>query len=246
MIKDYLSIRSDSTDVTESTISFDNCSKSLKISYPLFTEPAQYLRFRNGGLISGFVKRFVEQWAIDRCLNRLKDVKTICDCPCGPGRLFPYWKKRQFRVIGAELSEPMISAARQMHTDLGLHGYVLKADAFDLDQEVGEVPDMVASVRFCYYFDSNVRIKLIRTLASISRRYLLLQYKTKETLKGQRNTSSSKMQKRSHRSSKHYSTNQEIIDELQTAGLKCLRIENISQASDFSFVLAEKTNGKVY
>ena len=212
-----------------------------QIPYPIFSKPEQYLRFRNGGRIFGFFKRFVEYRAIDRCLSGLHDVKTICDCPCGPGRLFPYWKKRNYHIIGAELSEPMVDAARQRHDAFGLRGSVSRADAFNLDEELDELPDMVASIRFCYYFDKNTRLELIQQLAKATRKYLLLQYKTKQTLKGMRNTSPSKLRRRTHPSSKHYLTNQEIAEEIQIAGLKCLRIENISQASDFAFVLAEKS-----
>lgn len=224
--------------MTQSVISSERIHQ---IPYPIFSKPEQYLRFRNGGIIFGFIKRFVEYRAIDRCLSSLHDVKTICDCPCGPGRLFPYWKKRNYHIIGAELSEPMVNAARQRYDEFGLRGSVSRADAFNLDQEIsGELPDLVASIRFCYYFNKDARIELIQKLANTSRRYLLLQYKTKETFKGMRNTSPSKLRRRTHPCSKHYLTNQEIAEEIQIAGLKCLRIENISQASDFTFVLAEK------
>jgi len=72
-----------------------------------------------------------------------------------------------------------------------------------------------------------------------------VQYKTSQTWKGKRNLARIKSGKRSHPSSKKYCSHQDIINEVQEAGLICKRIETVSQASDFVFVLAEKPNNEV-
>jgi len=81
-------------------------------SYPLFANPEEYMEFRKGGLFFGYFKRWFEWRAVDRCLRGLKDISTVCDAPCGPGRLFLYWQKRKLRVIAVDLSGPMVSAAK--------------------------------------------------------------------------------------------------------------------------------------
>lgn len=212
------------------------------IPYPLFKKPIEYMNFRKGGFFRGHFKRWSERRAIDRCLSGLSDIRTVCDCPCGPGRLFPYWKRKSLRIIGVDLSDPMVDAAVGKQNELGIYGSILKGDAFNLKPYLKEKPDLVASVRFCYYFDGGNRIDLLQSLASASRRYILVQYKTSQTRKGKRNLARIKSGKRSHPSSKKYCSHQDIINEVLEAGLICQRIESVSEASDFVFVLAEKPN----
>lgn len=209
-------------------------------SYPLFVNPKEYLEFRKGGFFLGYFKKWSEWRAIDRCLMGIEDISTVCDAPCGPGRLFPYWQKRRLRVIGVDLSVPMVGAAKTRHSQMDLCGYVIRGDAFHLQECLAEAPDMVASVRFCYYFDREERVNLLHSLASVSRRYLLLQYKTFETLKGRRNFGCIRSGRRSHPSSKRYCSYHSIAEEIAGAGLKCLRVKPISEASDRVFVLVRK------
>lgn len=115
--------------------------------------------------------------------------------PCGPGRLFPYWKKRGVGTLGVDLSDEMVEAARLRKIDLDIPGEVIKADAFCLHDVLSEKPDLVASIRFFYYFDRPQRIQLLRSLASTARKYLLLQYKTMSTLKGRRTFTRSRNKK---------------------------------------------------
>jgi len=97
----------------------------------------------------------------------------------------------------------------------------------------------VTSVRFCYYFDRSGRIALLRSLAAASRRYVLVQYKTAETLRGQKTFSRTQGKKIPYQP-KQFCTYEEMRREIEEAGLKCMRIKLISQASDRVFILAEK------
>ncbi len=81
------------------------------MDYPLFKNPKEYLAFRKGGIFAAPVKQWAERHTLDRCLKGIKDIHTVCDCPCGPGRLFPYWQKKGFNLIGADLSDEMVAAA---------------------------------------------------------------------------------------------------------------------------------------
>ena len=213
-------------------------------TYPLFANPKAYLRIRRGKFGSDWLKRWFEHRAIDRCLRGIEDVRTVCDAPCGPGRLFRYWRKKSMAVIGLDLSPPMVEAAKTAHRELNLQGIVLAGDAFSLSEHLKEsgTPDLVASIRFCYYFQSDKRIELLRSLAEASRRYVLVQYKTMATMKGRRNLARSKWRKGTVR--KYFSRHQEIGDEMREAGLNCLRIQPIGLASDRVFVLGERMSGK--
>lgn len=203
--------------------------------YPLFEEPDRYLACREGRGLSGWLKRWSEGRALDRCLGETEGVRSVCDVPCGPGRLFPYWKKRDLRVVGVDLSEPMVRAARDRHTLLGLDGAVRRADAFSVGEVLSEPPDLVACVRFLYYFQPGERLRLLRGLAKVTRRYLLLQYKTLETSRGRRHG----IHEQRRGGERHFHTNLDILEELDRAGLRCLRLQTVSAASDRAFVLAE-------
>jgi hypothetical protein len=143
-------------------------------------------------------------------------------------------------VIGVELSDPMIAAATQRHAALRLAGEVRKGDVFALRSALGSPADVVASVRFAYYFDRPRRLDLLRALAAASRRWVLVQYKTSQTFKGRRNLASAAGKSGSGHAPKFFCTYDEIRAECVEAGLKCLAIERISIGSDRVFVLAEK------
>ena len=211
--------------------------------YPLFDRPEEYMRLRESAHGLGFLKRWFERRAIARCLKLVGEIGTLCDAPCGPGRLFPCWTRWARTVIGVELSDPMVAAARQLHASLGLAGDVRKGDAFALRSSLDSPADVVASVRFAYYFDRPRRLELLRALAAASRRWVLVQYKTSQTFKGRRSLAGEAGKTRPGRSTKFFCTDDEIRAECAEAGLKCLAIERINLGSDRVFVLAEKPAG---
>jgi SAM-dependent methyltransferase len=203
--------------------------------YPVFLDPERYMKCRVSYGPLGRLKMWSEHRALDRCLAATTGVNTVFDVPCGPGRLFPYWMRRGLGVTAMDMSEPMIEVAAALHHKLGLEGSVSVGDAFQLEGDAAKA-DLVASVRFVYYFEPEKRIALFRSLAAASRRYVLIQYKTSATWKGHRNDARS----RSKRRSKHFSTRQQILDEVRAAGLIPLRVEPIGEFSDRAFVIAEK------
>ena len=214
----------------------------IAVQCPLFDNPDQYLRLRKGSFFVRFLKRKAEERALDSCLRGLDAVRSVCDAPSGPARLFSYWGAKGYRVIGVDLSEPMVEAAAKEHRRLGLQGVVHRGDVFLLSGILEDEPDLVASIRFAYYFDRERRIALMRSLAAASRRYVLVQYKTSDTLKGR--IIERRSRTRGRRPAKHYCSFGEMAQEVREAGLVCLRIAPISQFSDRAFVLAEKPQGQ--
>jgi hypothetical protein len=214
----------------------------MALACPVFDNPERYLELRKGRSIWRFLKRRSEERALDWCLRGLDDVRTVCDAPSGPARLFEYWGGKGFRVIGVDISVPMVRAAEEEHHRLGLEGGVHFGDVFRLRGVVEEEVDLVASIRFAYYFDRETRIALMRSLAAATRRYVLVQYKTSETLKGRM------VERRSwanmRRPAKHYCSFEQSAAEVREAGLVCLRIAPISEFSDRAFVLAGKPQGQ--
>ncbi len=207
-----------------------------ELSYPVFRDPEQYTKLRVSHGMLGRLKQWSEHKALDGCLSTTEGVKTICDVPCGPGRLFYYWQRKNLRVHGRDFSQPMADAATRLHAELKLDGTVAAGDAFHLQGAVTETPDLVASVRFVYYFESPERVRLLRSLAAASRRYVLAQFKTSETYRGRRNDARSRVENRG----KHHCSSAQMLQEVREAGLTPLRVQPIGEFSDRVFVLAEK------
>ncbi len=210
-------------------------------NYPLFNRPEQYLEFREKKGFYRFFKRYFEWRSLDRCFKGVDDVESVCDCPCGPGRLFDYWKKKGCRLTGVDYSKPMVEASRKLVKEENDSVYYY--DAFKLHETGLERPDLVASVRFVYYFKRELRVQLLKVFSEFSRKYVLVQYKTSKTRRGRKNYERSKDKK----DSKYFNTYRQIIEELNEAGLSCIRIVPKGDSSDRVFVLAEKggqgTNG---
>ena len=204
--------------------------------HPLFKNPEQYLRFRERTGIYRFFKRRFEWRSIELCLNGIDDISSVCDCPSGPGRLFEYWKKKGYKVTAVDFSDDMVKASKEELERYYLEGKTHFQDAFKLDKSDIERTDLVACVRFIYYFDKETRLNLLKKLAQFSRKYLLLQYKTSETLKGKKNIK----RKLKKRSNKHHHKYLDIINELEQAGLDCIKIVPKGESSDRVFVLAVK------
>ncbi|MBX3729822.1 MAG: methyltransferase domain-containing protein [Candidatus Sumerlaeia bacterium] len=212
--------------------------------FPVFRNPEEYMAMRHKPGLGGRAKVWAEYRALDRCLDAVEDVRTVVDVPSGPGRLFPYWKERGYRVIGLDYSEEMVEASTRLHADLGLEGRVAHANAFELPQ-IEEQPDLVASVRFAYYFTPERRIELLESLARASSRYLLVMYKTTETLKGYINEANDREVGKAPRlphMAKAGCSHHQIVREFAAAGLAVLRIQPIGEFSDRVYVLAEKVS----
>jgi len=195
-----------------------------------FVDPESYLRRRGG---RGW-RQWSEHRALSMCLRGLP-VRVVCDCPCGPGRVFGYWRRRDYSIIGVDISPPMVSAAREVLLEVGAQGRVVLGDVNELKRLVPDAPDLVASIRFAYYFDEHHRLDLLDILASVSRRYVLVQYKTGETWKGRRQIS------RGRNRDRYVTSYRQMADEFRRARLRPLVIQAVGAFSDRVFVLGEKT-----
>jgi SAM-dependent methyltransferase len=221
--------------MSEQTINTPNKPEEYANEYLDFGRPEEYLEVRRGKFVLGFFRRWFEMKAIDKCLKGLPDIHSVCDIPCGAGTLFPYWYKRGYKVLGADLSDRMIEAAGNRLKHLNLEGKVLKCNAFTLKNSLKEDEvDLIASVRFFYYFKRDKRIELLKTMGGISRKYLLVQYKTTETRKGRQR--SKKVSSSNLPPIIELCSSEEILEELNLAGLDCIKIVPISQASERVFV----------
>ena len=203
-------------------------------AYPVFHDPEEYLLFRRDAGVKALLKAWAERRALNSCFAHTGNVRTICDCPCGPGRLFPYWKNLGVEVFGIDYSHEMVEAAAALHRRIGLAGGVRRGDAFRLSGEIPPGIDVVCSVRFVYYFDEEDRRRLLHSFLQVRPRYLLLQYKTFDTFRGRRNFL---REMRKAAPGKYYLSLAQIADDVKASGLRLLHMAPIGFASDRVFVL---------
>jgi hypothetical protein len=203
------------------------------VNYPIFSNPEHFLKLRKGKWPFSMFKSWSEQKAIKKCIGHLQSIKSICDTPCGPGRLFNFWKQCEYKVQGVELSDDFIPAARHQHQALNLDGEIIQGDAFYLEKSLEQKVDCVISVRFLYYFNKATRIELLQSLAKASNKYLLVQYKSLETYKGRKKHQAA-LKKNSH---KRFLSHEAMRQEVEEAGLKCLKVVPIGNLSDRVFVV---------
>jgi SAM-dependent methyltransferase len=105
--------------------------------------------------------------AVLKLLAGCDDIRTVLDLPCGTGRFTGRLVQHGFRVIHADISMPMLEASR---TPAALP---LRADADRLPLRDGAV-DLVFSIRFLMHVHTDRRVEVLRELARVSRRWLLL------------------------------------------------------------------------
>jgi 2-polyprenyl-3-methyl-5-hydroxy-6-metoxy-1,4-benzoquinol methylase len=97
-----------------------------EINYPIFPNPKRYMKRRGARTLLSFLK--TEERALNRCLNGLTGIRSICDVPSGPGHLFPFWKRKGFRIYGADISGSMVHAAQKAKEILSIT--FMMVDAF--------------------------------------------------------------------------------------------------------------------
>jgi SAM-dependent methyltransferase len=124
-------------------------------------------------------RRNAREWRIvSRALARAREVETILDVPCGTGRFAGEFARTGREVIGVDIALPMMRVAvDKTRVIRAVHGFVC-ADAERLPFSDGAV-DCVASIRFLHHVDPARRVVMLREMARVSRRWLLLDYRHK-------------------------------------------------------------------
>jgi SAM-dependent methyltransferase len=144
----------------------------VRTEYQDTQEAEQYdaRRFRS---LSGRVFQWAERRALRRALARVSPVGCLLDAPCGTGRLIDLFLRRGARVIGADISAQMIAVARRRTA--GWDGRVAFARMDFLRVPLrSEAVDAVLCVRFLPHVPPAERVEMLRELARVSRRWVVL------------------------------------------------------------------------
>jgi ubiquinone/menaquinone biosynthesis C-methylase UbiE len=166
-------------------------------------------------------------------------VRTALDCPCGTGRILPLLSAERLRVVGSDLSLEMMGQIRQKSFDglPALRGLV-RCDAEGLPYRDNGF-DVVLSIRFLFHLPTDVRRRIIREMARVSREWLILDYRHRYTLK----YALKRFKRLLGLSREDYRrvSRQEIADDFRQAGLDLVRVfPTVPWFSDKWVILARK------
>ena len=108
--------------------------------------------------------------ALDEAARRGAPILTGLDLPCGTGRLVPLLRERRIATVGADISLEMMRVARRK---LGPPLPLIQCNAEHLPHRDGAF-DGVFAIRFLFHLDAGARLRILRELSRVSRRWLVL------------------------------------------------------------------------
>jgi len=176
--------------------------------------------------------------AIQFALKVAQPIKTILDIPCGTGRFTPDLAKQGYHIVGADISVPMMSEARKQDSGENLHGYV-QADAENLPFPENSL-DCIMSIRFMHHIDPATRIRILRDMARVSCRWLIIDYRHRYSFRYRMRVAKLKLglSKRVLPRVSH----DELKHEFSTAGIDIVKVVPVGRFSDKWIVVGDCSN----
>jgi ubiquinone/menaquinone biosynthesis C-methylase UbiE len=117
--------------------------------------------------------------ALDEASRRESPVRTALDVPCGTGRLVPLLVARSITSTGADISIEML---RETSRKVGKSFPIFQASADAIPLREGSV-DAVFAIRFLFHLDRASRVAVLREMARVSRRWLILDVRHRYNLR---------------------------------------------------------------
>ena len=133
-------------------------------------------------------KRNARKWAaIRKALAGTRGVRTILDLPCGTGRFTGALAREGYEIIGSDISHEMLvkAASVEVGTKPGSAGMVrgyVQANAEHLPLR-DDALDCVVCIRFMMHVDPGTRVRMLREFRRVSRRWVVVDYRHKYTLR---------------------------------------------------------------
>ncbi len=141
-------------------------------------EGAAHYREKHG---TSFVRRLASRRELSlvyRALAQASASGRILDCPCGAGRLGPVLLRRAVRLVGADLSDPMLREAQTVLAAPARAGRVgfVRAPAQSLPFARGAFDVAVCSRLLHHIADPAARAQVLRELARVAGRWVVLSF----------------------------------------------------------------------
>lgn len=122
---------------------------------------------------------------VDRALRQAAAYGRVLDCPCGAGRLAPVLLRRAVRLVATDLSGPMVreAAAALARGAAARRVAFVRASAQALPFPAGAFDTAVCSRLLHHLADPGERAALLRELARVAGRWVVLSFHDATALK---------------------------------------------------------------
>jgi SAM-dependent methyltransferase len=142
-----------------------------------WSQPAVAQDYENDRFNSfwGRVYRWREERAVLRALRGQQPGSRVLDAPCGTGRITALLVGNGFQAIGCDISRAMMSVARRQLASFHRQVPLIESDVEHLPYRDKSF-DAVTCVGLLMHFDADVRVRVLRELARVSRGRLVVQY----------------------------------------------------------------------
>ena len=121
--------------------------------------------------IAGRVFQTAEIKTLGKLVRHLPSNASLLDVPCGTGRIAQVLLEWGFRVTAADISEEMIQVARGRIANSGGQLSASRGSADALPFADGSF-DAVLSIRFLPHIDTDLRRRMLKEMARVSRRWV--------------------------------------------------------------------------
>jgi SAM-dependent methyltransferase len=111
-----------------------------------------------------------------KAVRGIEGIETVLDLPCGTGRFTSRILEHGWRLINGDISGPMLAKAREYGRP-GLVGSA-RMNAEALPFADGSL-DLVISIRFLMHVPKDVRIRIFREYARVSKRWVVIDVRHK-------------------------------------------------------------------
>lgn len=109
-------------------------------------------------------------------------IRNALDIPCGTGRIFSILFSHGIRVTEADLSLEMMRVARGRSDGAPFPQGYIRCDVEALPFQ-DDIFDAVLSIRFLLHLATDIRRTALKEMARVSRRWVILDYRHRYTLK---------------------------------------------------------------
>lgn len=116
-----------------------------------------------------------EKRAFSNLLHRLSGITTALDVPCGTGRMTEVLLQSGLQVTGCDVSSAMMQQAQSKLAAFGKRLQLCQGNLNELPFESSSF-DLVTCVRLFGHFPSDVRVGMLREMARVTRRCIIVQY----------------------------------------------------------------------
>jgi len=154
--------------------------------------------------------------------NRCGGIHTILDFPCGSGKLSAIFKQTAFSICAADISEAMLSMAKETYPAIANFQGLIRADITKIPFK-SESFDCIICLRLMHRLPPEVRQEILHELVRVTKQYVIVSYGIAQVADKVRRF----LMKRNPKSAYWMATERDLENEVARAGLRVLNVHSV-------------------